>query len=321
MKNCNTKKNEANKNNRTTESKRSWWVLEFEVEAKDEDIAVWLMIHELGANGCQFISATKDRVTLQASFEPDKISADNLQPVYASLDEYGLGAIAANLRINKLLEADWLSEWKKGLKPIMLGEAFLVSPPWFEGKLSEEESKRRVIWIEPGLAFGTGFHATTQFCLQALETHLSTVEAGCEILDMGTGSGILAIAAAIMLPDAKIMALEIDPLACKIAAENFALNQVSNQVELLQGSTERILGRAFNAILSNLTCEDNIALLDDYLSILKPGGLMIMSGVLLEKAHLIEAELNKHPLKIVERQDKEIWSGFVVERTEENRLC
>ena len=297
------------------EEKRSWWVLEFDVESRSEDMASWLMI-QLGANGCQFISSKDGVVTMQASFEADRIDPNKLQPVHAALDEYGLAPVAATLRINKLEEEDWLAEWKKGMEPIKLGEKFLVSPPWFKDKIAEVDLQgRQIIWIEPGLAFGTGFHATTQFCLQAVESYLGSIDKSqkWQILDVGTGSGILAIAAAHLLPNAEILALEIDPTACRVAAENFALND-KKQIKLIEGSTEKVLGRKFDAILSNLTCEDNVALLQEYVDALPPGGKLILSGILLEKSAIIEKAIAGQALKIVHKEEREIWAGLVVER-------
>jgi ribosomal protein L11 methyltransferase len=297
------------------ETKKTWWVLEFDVDSQHEDLASWLMIH-LGANGCQFIANNKGLVTLQASFEADRIAPDRLQPIYAGFDEYGLAGVAATLRINQLEEEDWLAEWKKGMTPLKLGERFLVSPPWFKGQIPEADMQgRHIIWIEPGMAFGTGFHATTQFCLGAIEKHL---QPGL-ILDVGTGSGILAIAAAQLLPGAKIVAVEIDPVACKVAVENLELNNVEAQVQLVEGSTEKIQGQKFDAILSNLTCEDNVALLPDYAECLRAGGKAIMSGILLEKLPVIEAALSKHSFGIVEVVKNEMWAGLVVERLQPAR--
>ncbi len=291
-------------------TKRKWWVVEFDVDEHHEDMASWLMIH-IGANGCQFIENKSGKVTLQASFELDRIAPDNLQPVYAAFDEYGLGAAGGSLRINQLEEADWLAEWKKGMTPIRLGERFLVSPPWFENKIEAADlAGRHVIWIEPGMAFGTGFHFTTQFCLRAIEKHLQDGH----ILDVGTGSGILAIAAAQLLPQAKIVAVETDADACRVAEENFALNKVGQQVEMLEGSTERVSGQKFDAILSNLTCEDNIALLPDYVELLKPGAKVLMSGILLEKLPRLETALAQHPMTIVDKETSDMWAGLVVQR-------
>lgn len=284
-------------------------MVEFDVDARQEEMASWLMIQQ-GANGCQHISQNKGLVTLQASFNEDRLSPDRLDPLYAALDEFGLAAVGATLRINKLEEEDWLAEWKKGLQPIKLGENFLVSPPWFEGKIPAEDLKgRRVIWIEPGLAFGTGFHFTTQFCLRAIERHLSA-----RVLDVGTGSGILAIAVFLLKPEARIVAVETDPLACRIARETLELNESEKQIELIEGSTEKVAGESFDLILSNLTCEDNLALLPEYEQFLPVGGKVIMSGILVEKLPVLETSLLEHGFELLEKETNETWAGIVVRK-------
>lgn len=301
----------ANNLDTKQENKRAWWVVELDLDQQQEDIASWLMIH-LGANGCQLIPSSDGLLTLQASFEPRILSPERLPELCASLDEYGLAAVAGSLRINKIEEEDWLSEWKKGLQPLKLGEHFLVSPPWFKGQIPQADlDGRHVIWIEPGMAFGTGFHFTTQFCLRAVENHLKP---GTSILDVGTGSGILAIAAALSLPHCRITAVEIDPIACRVANENLELNQVNEQVTLVEGSLERVSGQKFEAVLSNLTCEDNIAHLPQYAELLTSGGKAILSGVLAEKAPALESSLADHQFRVIYRELDGIWSGFVLER-------
>ena len=243
--------------NTQQEAKRTWWVVELDVETQQEELVSWLMIN-IGSNGCQIVAGANDRVTLQASFDSHLLSADGLQPVKDALSEYGLAQLTDSLRLRQIEEEDWLLEWKKGLRPLKLGELFLVCPPWLENQISDaDRSLRHVIWIEPGMAFGTGFHFTTQFCLCALEKHIQPGN----VLDVGSGSGILSIAAAKLAPDRQITALEIDTLACRVARENFALNHVSGQITLIEGSVEKVQGQKFNIILSTLTCEDNLALL------------------------------------------------------------
>lgn len=289
-------------------TKRSWVVVEFEVDSQQEDMAGWLMIN-LGANGCELVSKKPEQVTLRASFEPDKLSLDDLTPVNSALDEYGLGKCVASLRATILEEEDWLVEWKKGFRPIRLGDKFMICPPWLERELTESDrSERKIIYIEPGLAFGTGFHATTQFCLRALELHTGYDK----ILDVGTGSGILAIAAALDSQTAKITALEIDPTACKVAAENFEINKVGERVQLMEGSVELVGGQKFDVILSNLTCEDNIALLPDYERLLEPKGIIIMSGILKEKLPRLEQALNEGSWEITRSEAEAMWAGLVV---------
>lgn len=269
------------------------------------------MIHKLGANGCELLPASDGKTIIQASFESNVFSQNNLSAVNAALDEYGLGESVGTLKVKTVEEEDWLAEWKRGFQPLPIGDKFLICPPWLEADLSAEQKARYVILIEPGLAFGTGFHATTQFCLQALEQLTNQKR----IVDVGTGSGILAIGAAMLLPDATITAVEIDPEACKVARENLRLNKVDDRIVLIEGEPDKVREQKFDVILSNLTCEDNVALLPEYMTILEPGGQIIMSGILEEKAPRLRAAVQQHHLNIVRDESDRGWTGLVVANT------
>lgn len=286
-------------------------MVEFDVAAEHEEMASWLMIHKLGANGCQLSSSEPGISTVQATFESDKLSQSDLSPVNAALDEYGLARSVATLRTRKIEEEDWLAEWKRGVQPLPSGEKLLICPPWLEHELTEDQRKRAVILIEPGLAFGTGFHATTQFCLKALEQLTSN-----RILDVGTGSGILAIGCALLLPSASITAVEIDPDACKVARENFSLNKVESRVRLIEGEIDEVKEQKFEVILSNLTCEDNVALLPVYAKLLEIGGIAVMSGILEEKSDKMKAAVHQHGFTITSQEHSSGWVGLVVSLAE-----
>lgn len=322
-------------------------MVEFEVDTEHEEMASWLMMHKLGANGCQLTSPDPGRSTVQATFENKLQIESRVAEVNSALDEYGLGRSVATLRLKRVEEEDWLAEWKRGLEPLDVGKMLLICPPWLKDELTEEQKKRLTIFIEPGLAFGTGFHATTRFCLQALEQtqvpcdtpgkgeHRSTLPSGSaasaadascavaeykdacaagnlSILDVGTGSGILAIAAALLLPDATIKAVENDPEACRVARENLTLNNVAQRIQLIEGETDQVRGQKFNVILSNLTCEDNVALLPEYLELLAPSGHMIMSGILEEKSPKMRAAIQQSGLTILIDEQSSGWVGLVV---------
>lgn len=297
----------------SAEKKRSWFVVEFEVDKRQEEMVGWLMMQQ-GANGVQFISQLGESVTLQATFELNVLDNTGLGSLNAALDEYGLGEVVASLRSNIIEEEDWLLEWKKGFTPIELGTKFMVCPPWLEKDLSQEQRRsRHIIYIEPGLAFGTGFHATTQFCLKALERFaFEGRPASGRIIDVGSGSGILAIAAALLLPEAEVVAVEIDPLACRVAKENLVLNNVEKRVRLIEGDTTKLDGTKYDIILSNLTCEDNIDLLGLYKDILAIDGFLIMAGILREKLDRLEPGLKKWEFRPVEEELTDMWAGLVV---------
>lgn len=295
------------------ESKRSWISLEFVTLAINEDLASWLMM-QCGAKGCQVSPEGDAEIKLSCTFEPQDLNDKQLEDLKSSLEMYGLAACLKTLMLRKIPEEDWLAEWKKGFQPFAVGERFLICPPWLVEDLDQKlletaDGQRHLILIEPGMAFGTGLHATTQYCLRALEK-LTDVES---FADVGTGSGILAIAAAKLNPDASIVAVDTDPAAIRVAQENLDLNEVSN-VELVEGSTEVLDAQAFDCILSNLTAEDNQALMIDYLRLLRPGGTIICAGILAEKLKLIEKAIETYPLVIAETEPEGMWVGVKLER-------
>lgn len=304
--------------------KRSWRVVAFAVERAQEDMASWVMM-QLGANGCEIqeksdaIPTAEGHSVLHATFELDKMPDDDTTRISAAMEEYGLSKSIASLRVSELLEEDWLAKWKTGFKPFPVGKRLLVCPEWERDELTDEQKRgREVIYIEPGLAFGTGFHPTTRFCLASVER---CIEGAPRVLDVGTGSGILAIAAALLSKDRagiEIVAVETDPLACKVALENFDLNGVSGRIRLIEGSTDSLLEgadvRPFDLVLSNLTYEDNSALLSDYLKLTQPGSHFAFAGILKEKSEKMRESLKSHGLKVIDEEVGDMWVGLLAIR-------
>jgi ribosomal protein L11 methyltransferase len=294
------------------EGTRSWLAVELEVKAEQEELAGWLFM-QCGAKGCQMMPKGTDEVVVSATFERADMPDSGLQELRSSLEMYGLAYALKSLRTRIVPEEDWLAEWKKGFEPFPIGDKFLVTPPWFLENLDPQlTSGRHVIVVEPGMAFGTGLHETTRYCLRVLPDHPEVQN----IADIGTGSGILAIAAALLNPEAHIVAVDTDPAAIRVAAENCELNGVSDRIQLLESSTELLDDQAFDCLLSNLTCEDIIALLLDYLRILQPGGIVICAGILREKLPRLEAAIESYPLSIVHSDLTDMWAGVTMKRIE-----
>lgn len=176
---------------------------------------------------------------------------------------------------------DWLAEWKKGWQPVEVGRRFLIAPPWSE---IENAHDRIVIRIEPGMAFGTGTHETTRLCLAAIENHFK----GGSFLDVGTGTGILAIAAAKLFPDAHIEACDTDAEAVAIAGENARLNDVSQNITFRVGSVEETSASA-DCVCANLTAPVIIELLPLLLD--ATCGHLILSGILDSQVESVRARL------------------------------
>jgi ribosomal protein L11 methyltransferase len=342
--------------------KRTWAVVEVTIQPQDEDMAGWLFM-QLGAMGCQIepVKAaeaepprahgneshgndgndghaavepgSKPPLVLRATFDDGQFNDAKVAQINSALDEYGLAKCLATMRTAKLVEEDWLAKWKEGFNPFDVGERLIVTPPWAVQELSaDRRAGRQLVIIEPGLAFGTGFHATTRFCLESIEKFLK----GDKILDVGTGSGILAIAVAKLYGDKSITALETDPIACAVAEENFALNDVAQRVRLVCGSTEMLApctgetGAAavavaagqtgvsapnlFSTILSNLTAEDNLFLLPEYGQLLATGGILIMSGILAEKEKRVLDVAAAQSMSIVHRLEDGMWVGLIAQK-------
>ena len=179
---------------------------------------------------------------------------------------------------------DWSTSWKVHFKPLRVGRRLLIVRTWEEAELLPEDL---VIRIDPGMAFGTGGHETTRLCLELLEHEMAHIDttAAVSLLDLGTGSGILAMAAR-MLGASRVLALDIDPDAVVVARENIALNHLSGQVEC-DTTTIDLLTERFNITLANILAEELVRLAPYLARCLLPGGALILSGILAEKEQLV----------------------------------
>ena len=188
---------------------------------------------------------------------------------------------------------DWSSSWKVHFKPLRVGKHLLIVPTWEE---AEQLPGDLVLRIDPGMAFGTGGHETTRLCLELLEQVMEKGDhaAAPSLLDLGTGSGILAMAAS-LLGAGRILALDIDPDAVDVARENLALNNLSEEIECgtvpLESLTER-----FDVILANILAEELVRLAPYLTERLNSGGSLILSGILAEKEQLVRQGFASQPL-------------------------
>jgi ribosomal protein L11 methyltransferase len=192
-------------------------------------------------------------------------------------------AALPKLKTREVANRDWLAEWKKGWQPVEVGERFLIAPPWSEIRDAQD---RIVIRIEPGMAFGTGTHETTRLCLVAIERHFR----GGSFVDVGTGTGILAIAAAKISPQARIEACDTDVEAVAIARENARLNNVAANISFRVGTVEATTASA-DCVCANLTADTILPILPALLS--ATCGRLILSGILIEQIDIIRSRLGE----------------------------
>lgn len=210
------------------------------------------------------------------------------------------------LQVRVVDERSWAEAWKAGLGPIHIGRRLVVVPSWQRYRARRWEVCLR---IDPGMAFGTGLHQTTRLCLVALEELLRP---GARVLDLGTGSGILAIAAA-RLGSSWVLALDTDPVAVAAAVRNVRRNRVADRVQVREGTLEPGVG-PFALILANLLAHTLVELADRLVAALAPGGHLIGSGILREQGEMVETAWREAGLEVVERRAEDEWLALVARR-------
>ncbi len=207
-------------------------------------------------------------------------------------------------------EEDWANSWKDLFKPLETGRRLLITPSWLP---PEQPVERIVITIDPGMAFGTGGHETTRLCLECVEKiadsrpELFLAESGASapMLDLGTGSGILAIAAAKM-GATTVDAVDIDPQAVKVATENCILNQVEKQVRCCSTPIEQ-LGSGYGIILANILAEELVRLAPAIMERLSGDGELVLSGILAEREDYVIEGFRPYPLELVQSSAAGEW--------------
>jgi ribosomal protein L11 methyltransferase len=204
---------------------------------------------------------------------------------------------------------DWAEGWKQHFPTTRISRRLLVRPSW---EAFTPQPDDVVIEIDPGMAFGTGTHGTTRLCLEAVAAAFeSEVPPRC-VLDVGTGSGILAIAAAAYGAE-EIVACDIDPEACAIAFENAILNHVDEKISFTIAPLEELEG-SFDLVLANILAEENIRLADALLARLAPGGRLVLSGILIEKEEMVINAFKSYGLGTPEISHNEDWSCLLYRR-------
>ena len=241
---------------------------------------------------------------------------DNLEDTRQKIEEalWHLGQIQPlpPPSFKQIQETNWMEGWKKHYKPIPVGKRLMIIPPWFENP----DPTRIPIKIDPGMAFGTGVHPTTQLSLILLEEHVRPGEA---VLDIGCGSGILSIAAH-KLGAGSVYGVDIDSGAVTIAQKNAVLNEVKKGIRFEVGSTNEIKNNIFPiqqapVVVANILAHILIKLLDQGLGdLVSSDGLLLLSGILVEKELEMHDELEKYNLIVNQRIQMDDWVALLAKR-------
>lgn len=204
---------------------------------------------------------------------------------------------------------DWAEGWKQYFPTTRISPRLVVRPSWEEFTPQPDDV---VIEIDPGMAFGTGTHGTTRLCLEAVAAAFEGEAPPQSVLDVGTGSGILAIAAA-AYGAREILACDIDPEACAIAFENAHLNHVDEKISFTIAPLEELDGE-FDMVLANILAEENVRLAHHLVTHLARGGVLVLSGILIEKEEMVMNAFNAYGLGKAEVSHNEDWSCILYRR-------
>lgn len=253
-------------------------------------------------------------VVVRAFFQPEEFGPwqqDELQRYLARLSAHDLYPLG--LEVRRAAEEDWAEAWKIHFKSVKVTPRLVIRPPWEEYQPAPGES---VVTIYPGMAFGTGRHPTTLLCLQALEQVWEelTLPGGLEtwqVLDVGTGTGILALAAARL--GAKVLAIDIDPEAVAAALENVRLNALEDLI-WVESTSLTALRHQFALILANLTAADLAHWAEALAGRVLSGGALIISGFLTQDLPSVAARFFRYGLTEAGHLTQEEWSVLILRR-------
>ena len=211
------------------------------------------------------------------------------------------------LETHSVDDGNWLEVWKRFYKPFHAGKHLVVKPTW---EAYEPEEGDRIIEMDPGMAFGSGTHETTGMCLALLE---ETLQGGESVIDVGTGSGILAIGAALCGAD-RVLAIDIDPDAVRVARENVDHNRVGEIVRVQKGNLLDRVDEICDLCVANIISDVIISFAAPLREHIRPGGLFLCSGIVSSRAEEVRQALLAADYEILRQEQKGEWTAFLSRR-------
>jgi len=254
-----------------------------------------------------YFSEGTDMVALQSE----------VNPRIEELSEFGIDTGEVRYETRTVDENDWATAWKQYFKPVRVTERLTIKPTWEE--YMPESPDEKIIELDPGMAFGTGTHPTTSLCLRTLET---VIQGGEEVIDVGTGSGILAIGA-IKLGAKHVLALDLDPVAVISARENVELNGLEQQITVKESDLLSVLGSQDPAlgvqlpvkvVVANILAEIILLFVDDVYNALESGGTYIVSGIWKNKEQVVHDALVASGFEVSAIHRDEDWLAYVARK-------
>ena len=235
---------------------------------------------------------------------------ENLEAVQARAQSLGddLG-LATTVQAEIRTDDDWLDGWRDHYRPLVFGrDALLLRPSWIP---REDHHPALEIVLDPGRAFGTGLHETTRLCLEYLCRLAKDGAAPRSALDLGCGSGVLALAAARLFPSLqRLIAVDVDPEACATTAENAALNGLADRLGIVTGTVDQVNGAPFDLLIANIRPEVLIPAAPSLADRVSPGGSFVLSGILVEEGDAVARAYAATALDIAGRRVESDWTAL-----------
>jgi len=299
--------------------KNEWIVIEIDLPGSSVDMACALLT-EFSCSGTLVEECRLDTFAAPDSgLEPNKIyrikayfadvkapedlRKNILDTLNAVPECSGQLSVGTPLRVRN---EDWAENWKQNFSLQRIGSRLVIRPSWEFYTPAENEI---VIELDPGMAFGTGSHGTTLLCLEMIAELFEQPIPPASFLDVGTGSGILALGAA-ALGCPKILANDIDPDACRIARENAQQNGLAEAIEIIELPLDKLTG-SFELVVANILAEENLRLKHELLRHLAPRGWLVLSGILREKEALVRDGFAELPLEIYPSRYQDDWTCLI----------
>jgi ribosomal protein L11 methyltransferase len=270
-----------------------WAEISIESSGDEQEIVSALLTEVAGCHG---FAATETAVLGYLPVD------DRLEETLLRLRE----AAGVELTIKFVAEEDWANEWKQYFKPQRIGERLVIKPSW---ETYEKQPEDLVIEMDPGMAFGTGLHATTRLCLRALEKY---VVGGESVADIGTGSGVLAIGA-LLLGAKSGIATDNDPLAVRVATENIALNQLSEEIQAVEAWLPP--EGEFEIVVANILPDVILGMAEELVAATKLNGLLITSGIIEARTEDVKTGLGALGIKIIAVETEGEWVSVIGRKT------
>ncbi len=240
-------------------------------------------------------------VTAWFSTREDVLSARDALSRLESIGLEGFGELSMSQKLVK--DEDWAENWKKYYKPMRVGKNLVIRPVWEDYQPKDSDL---VITMDPGMAFGTGTHETTRLCMEMIEAHFK----GGEALDIGTGSGILSIALA-LLGAQQVTAVDIDPVAVKAAQENIARNELTDKISAIKGDLTKDVKGPFDFICANILADVIINLATPVKSLMKKDARFLASGIIKERRDEVVDNYQKQGYTLSEEKAQGEWVALL----------